>query len=154
MLKICATVLQTTRKVCSVIKINRNFLLVLTGIALGFALGYWLVKRRAAWFEISAPEQPLWLPAQPISAKPISPVPSPPQPAPPEAPAKREPDDLTLIDGIGPAFARALGDLGITTFAQLAESNPDDLAARIDRLTAARIRRDDWVGQAKALDKS
>lgn len=126
------------------IKVNRNLLLILSGTVLGFALGYWLVKRRAAWLEISVSEQPRWLPTQPAPAA----------PAPPQPPAESAPDDLTLIDGIGPAYVRALRDMGITTFAQLAVSDPDDLAARVDRLTAARIRRDDWIGQAEALSQS
>jgi len=36
-----------------------------------------------------------------------------------------EPDDLKLIDGIGPKIEVVLADAGITTFAQLANSDPD-----------------------------
>jgi predicted flap endonuclease-1-like 5' DNA nuclease len=61
-------------------------------------------------------------------------------------------DPLTEIDGIGPAYERALNALDIHTFAQLAVQNPDDLAARLSsvRVTAARIKRDQWIEQAAA----
>lgn len=60
-------------------------------------------------------------------------------------------DALTEINGIGPAFEQALNAIGIFTFAQLAEQNPDDLANRLSvRVTAERIRRDGWIEQAKA----
>jgi predicted flap endonuclease-1-like 5' DNA nuclease len=66
----------------------------------------------------------------------------------------RRRDDLTIIEGIGPAYARALNSLGITTFADLAKQDPDDLAQRMPtRVTAARIRQDDWIGQAKQLSQ-
>jgi len=41
------------------------------------------------------------------------------------APAK--PDDLTVIEGIGPKISRILQDAGITTFSQLAEADVDHL---------------------------
>ncbi len=61
-------------------------------------------------------------------------------------------DPLVELDGIGPAYERALNALGIHTFAQLATQNPDDLAMRLTsvRITAARIRRDRWIEQAAA----
>src|SRR6185436_2361933 len=37
------------------------------------------------------------------------------------------PDNLTLIEGIGPKTAAALEASGITTFAQIASTSPDDL---------------------------
>lgn len=40
-----------------------------------------------------------------------------------------EPDDLRLIEGIGPKVSRALMDAGITTFAQVAASTPEHLEA-------------------------
>jgi predicted flap endonuclease-1-like 5' DNA nuclease len=62
-------------------------------------------------------------------------------------------DDLTRIKGLGPKLAALLGPLGVTSFAQIAEW--DD--AEIDRIDAqlgafaGRIRRDNWVEQAKLL---
>lgn len=65
--------------------------------------------------------------------------------------AEIEPDDLKLISGIGPALEKKLRAQGISTFRQLATLTEAD----IDRLETAikamgRIRRDDWIGQAKA----
>lgn len=75
-------------------------------------------------------------------------------PVKPQAPdaAPSHSDSLTEIDGIGPAYERALNALGIKTFAQLAVQNPDDLAMRLSsvRITAARIKRDQWIEQAAA----
>jgi len=70
----------------------------------------------------------------------------------PSSSASHSSDPLTEIDGIGPAYERALNALGIHTFAQLAAQNPDDLAARLSsvRVTAARIKRDQWIEQAAA----
>lgn len=62
-------------------------------------------------------------------------------------------DDLTRIKGLGPKLATMLGELGVTGFSQIASW--DD--AEIDRIDnqlgrfQGRIRRDDWVGQAKLL---
>ncbi len=62
-------------------------------------------------------------------------------------------DDLSLIKGLGPKLRAHLAEMGITSFAQIAAW--DD--AEIDRIDAqlgrfqGRIRRDNWVEQAKLL---
>ncbi|PYE84143.1 NADH-quinone oxidoreductase subunit E [Pseudoroseicyclus aestuarii] len=61
-------------------------------------------------------------------------------------------DDLKRLTGLGPRAEERLHELGVTRFAQIAAW--DD--AEIDRMdeqlsTRGRIRRDDWVGQAKTL---
>jgi len=43
------------------------------------------------------------------------------------APQKKGKDDIELIEGIGPKIAQVLADNGITSFAQLAEANPDTM---------------------------
>ncbi|WP_133513066.1 helix-hairpin-helix domain-containing protein [Candidatus Thiosymbion oneisti] len=71
----------------------------------------------------------------------------------PKVPPKR--DDLTAIDGIGPTLVKKLNAAGISSYAQLAALSDDD----IERLEKdiirfpGRIKRDDWVGQAKALSQ-
>jgi predicted flap endonuclease-1-like 5' DNA nuclease len=68
----------------------------------------------------------------------------------PEAPS--EPDLLHEIRGIGPVYERALHALGIGSFAQLVEQDPDDLAGRMNAVVSAkRIRRDCWIEQARAF---
>ena len=72
------------------------------------------------------------------------------RPAPGEpAGAKPETDDLTEIKGIGPAIARKLDGLGIKTFADLAEADPEDLANKLASrpVTAARVR--EWIAEAQ-----
>jgi predicted flap endonuclease-1-like 5' DNA nuclease len=44
-----------------------------------------------------------------------------------EEPSPVEPDDLKIIEGIGPKIAVILADAGITSFAQLADTSPDQL---------------------------
>lgn len=69
------------------------------------------------------------------------------------APAAATPDDLTRIKGLGPKLAALLGELGITTYAQIAAWD----SAEIERIDAklgrfsGRITRDQWVEQAKLL---
>lgn len=69
----------------------------------------------------------------------------------PKSPRKR--DDLTAIGGIGPTMAKKLNEAGISSYAQLAalsDDNIDCLEKDVIRFSG-RIKRDDWVGQAKAL---
>jgi predicted flap endonuclease-1-like 5' DNA nuclease len=66
------------------------------------------------------------------------------------------PDNLKLIVGIGPVLERMLHQLGVTTFRQIARWNERDID-EIDAKLAefhGRIRRDDWVAQARALHQS
>lgn len=60
-------------------------------------------------------------------------------------------DDLTRISGIGPKISKILADTGISTFAQLAESEENELLTILD---AAQIRFADpgtWIRQAAEL---
>ena len=60
---------------------------------------------------------------------------------------------LRRIRGIGPAYQRALEQLGVTRAQQLAAWTDDDVAAFAEKLKirAERIVSDDWIGQARAL---
>ena len=57
--------------------------------------------------------------------------------------AAAEGDDLTQINGVGPAAAKKLAEAGITTFAQLA-------AVDADTFEGAKVKAE-WVDQAKTL---
>lgn len=77
------------------------------------------------------------------------PLPDAPRPAAPKKQSTKDP--LTDIEGIGPAYERALNTLGIFTFAQLAEQTAESLASNMTaRVTAERIQREKWIQQAKA----
>ena len=61
-------------------------------------------------------------------------------------------DDLKKLAGLGPALEKKLNEAGITTFAQIAAWNANDVVEIDERLALkGRIERDDWIGQAKAL---
>ena len=77
-------------------------------------------------------------------------------------PAKADPkaaktdaaDDLTQISGVGPVIVKKLNALGITTFAQIAAWNAEEIADFDEKLSfKGRIERDDWITQAKTLAK-
>ena len=67
-------------------------------------------------------------------------------------PVAGDPDDLKQIGGIGPALEKKLNALGITTFAQIAALNEDQIKAIDETLNfQGRIERDKWVEQAQTL---
>jgi predicted flap endonuclease-1-like 5' DNA nuclease len=75
---------------------------------------------------------------------------------PPLLNAPGTPDDLKLIVGIGPVIERMLYQLGIGTYRQIAhwsERDIDEIDARLAEFPG-RIRRDEWVMQARALHAS
>jgi len=66
------------------------------------------------------------------------------------------PDDLKLIVGVGPVLERMLHQLGVTTFRQVAfwsERDVDEFDAKLHEFPG-RIRRDEWVTQARSLHQS
>ena len=58
-------------------------------------------------------------------------------------------DDLTLLEGIGPAYATRLRAAGITTFDRLAASDEGTLVAIIGAPAWRRANYGDWIAQAK-----
>jgi hypothetical protein len=60
-------------------------------------------------------------------------------------------DDFQRINGIGSIVAKALYDLGICTFRDLANFSPEDLAdlLKMKSITAHRIRKERWIEQAR-----
>jgi predicted flap endonuclease-1-like 5' DNA nuclease len=60
-------------------------------------------------------------------------------------------DDLQLIAGIGPAMEKKLNACGVFTYRELAMLTDQDIE-RIEAVIkfAGRVRREDWIGQAKA----
>jgi large subunit ribosomal protein L21 len=66
---------------------------------------------------------------------------------------KGEPDDLTVIKGIGPVAAKDLNEQGITTFAQLAKLTDKDVARIDEHMPFSADQISDWREQAKELAK-
>ena len=62
-------------------------------------------------------------------------------------------DDLTAIKGLGKVKAAKLVASGITSYAQVAAWTDDDIAevGLAVNTSPGQIKREDWVGQAKAL---
>jgi NADH-quinone oxidoreductase subunit E len=75
---------------------------------------------------------------------------------PPLLDSPHAPDDLKLIVGVGPVLERMLQQMGIGTYRQIArwtERDIDEFDARLPEFHG-RIRRDDWVTQARELHQS
>ena len=102
----------------------------------------------------AAVESPSVAPASPSAPEPVPVAETPAAEAPalqPTAPVPESPDDLKLINGIGPALEKKLKACGVTSFRELATLSDADIQ-RIEAFIkfAGRIRREDWIGQAKA----
>ncbi|MGJ3239565.1 MAG: DUF4332 domain-containing protein [Anaerolineae bacterium] len=66
------------------------------------------------------------------------------------APAQDEPDDLSRIEGIGPKYSEILIGAGISTFAQIAEMNEEQIIALIKENGGRRsASMATWAEQAK-----
>ncbi|MEQ5788701.1 hypothetical protein J3454_12430 [Erythrobacter sp. NFXS35] len=90
--------------------------------------------------------------AAPAAPPATRPVPAPMTPPTPPA-ATGGSDDLTRIKGVGPKLAALLGDLGVSSFGQIAEWSAADIErmdAQLGRFSG-RIARDQWVAQARLL---
>lgn len=75
------------------------------------------------------------------------------QPSATVAAAASSDDDLTRLKGVGPKLAAQLNELGVTSFTHIAawsEVDIDDIDAQLGRFQG-RIRRDNWVEQARLL---
>lgn len=94
------------------------------------------------------------VPAPAPTPEPVAPVlAAPPAEVPVPAPAPTTADDLARIKGVGPKLVALLGELGVTTYAQIAAWSDADIEridAQLGRF-AGRITRDQWIEQAKLL---
>jgi large subunit ribosomal protein L21 len=74
------------------------------------------------------------------------------EPVPEVAAATAGADDLTAIKGLGKVKAARLAEAGVTTFAQVAAWTDEDIAEVGLQVNTSpgQIKREDWVGQAKA----
>jgi predicted flap endonuclease-1-like 5' DNA nuclease len=66
-----------------------------------------------------------------------------------------EPDDLTQMVGIGAKMAAALAERGVTRFEHIAAWTDDDIAAaEKDLKLMGRVKRENWIAQARRLAKA
>jgi predicted flap endonuclease-1-like 5' DNA nuclease len=103
----------------------------------------------------AAKEAPAPKPApEPIAAPAPVPIAQAPVPAPAPTPAATaSADDIARIKGVGPKLVALLGELGVTTFAQIAawsDADVERIDAQLGRFKG-RITRDQWIEQAKLL---
>ena len=104
-----------------------------------------------------APAEPELEAKQPSAAPPLSPDPASDPPSGGSAPAASSgaapTDDLTAIKGLGKVKAAKLVAAGITSYAQIAAWSDDDIAEAGLKVNTSpgQIKREDWVGQARAL---
>lgn len=65
-------------------------------------------------------------------------------------------DDLQQIKGVGPAIERTLNELGIYRFDQISGISEYDIDRVAGRLKGfrSRIYREDWIGQARSLERA
>ncbi len=68
-------------------------------------------------------------------------------------PVENKPDDLTIIEGIGPKVSKLLGGIGITTFAQLAKADLGKLRETLDGAGYKYMEPAGWVEQATLAAK-
>jgi len=70
-----------------------------------------------------------------------------------KAPRKGKPDDLKLIEGIGPKLEERLNEWGIFHFDQIAGWGPEEVAYADENVPRfkGRASRDKWVAQAKII---
>ncbi len=118
---------------------------------------------KAATAKVAAPKAPLKAAAKPtvaakVAAPKAAPVPIAKVTAKPKAAAKPAakavvPDNLEMLKGVGPKVNTMLKSMGVTSFDQVANWSPADIAEVDAKLGtfAGRIGRDNWVDQAKLL---
>jgi predicted flap endonuclease-1-like 5' DNA nuclease len=131
-------------------------LVLVSGI---LALVMWLLRRleqeqhaQPAPVEILVSDEPVV--RTPIREGPPEAVTAPPAPhkPAPEATSESAPppaDDLTRISGIGPKISAALQEAGVSTYAQLAEMDADQIRQLLDDAGVRIARPDTWAEQAK-----
>ncbi len=130
--------------------VQANWIGLLIALAIGFAVAWWLfAANRKTRVEIAPKldgDGPALRNQALIDAAPAVVVQTAPTPS-------AGASDIALIKGVGPKLQAQLADLGVTTFAQIAawdDAEIDRIDAHLGRF-AGRIRRDNWVEQARLL---
>jgi NADH-quinone oxidoreductase subunit E len=114
----------------------------------------WARRRKGAAGGGQAGNEPTRAPAKaPAAQAQAQPAAEAPTPEPEAIPAETGAvDELTAIKGLGSVSEGRLREIGVTTLGQIAgwsDEDIDEVGARI-HISPERIRREDWVGQARA----
>lgn len=140
--------------------VEANWIVLLAALLLGLAVAWWIYfgrrrtrvtgERRDVLDEGADPaaRNQALIDSAPAASASVSPV-----PAPAPVAAAGSGDDLTRIKGVGPKLRDLLASLGVTRFEQVAgwsEADIDRIDAQLGQFEG-RIRRDNWVEQAKLL---
>lgn len=138
--------------------VEANWAVLLAALLLGVLVAWWVYLGRRRTRVIRERRDVLDEGADPaarnqalIDSAPAAAAPASAAPAPP--PATAGSDDLTRIKGVGPKLRDLLATLGVTQFAQIAgwsEADIDRIDGQLGQFQG-RIRRDNWVEQAKLL---
>lgn len=127
-------------------------------LLIGGALVAWAVwQRLQRQLEQQAYPSPVREPAtSPEPAEKSKPQKSEPEPEPSPVSAEEtpEPDDLTRIEGIGPKVAGVLAEAGITTYAQLAETEVEALGEILREAGLPFMNPTTWPEQAALAAKN
>ena len=136
----------------TVLSYGRQVVLLVLSVATSFLVGWLLIERNQAGqirLSLRRPTLPKGLLPQNFLAE-AEPTQSLRLPDDNSVPM----DDLTIIDGIGQSYARVLNEMGVKTFAELAQRDPGEIARQSrGRISAQRIRNQDWIGQARQLSR-
>lgn len=140
--------------------VQENWYFLVAALVIGLVVAWWIfVANRKTKVELApkdegdttAKRNQALIDAPAASVKDAAPA-EPPAQEPAPAPAT-DGDDLSLIKGLGPKLRAQLSEMGITSFAQIAawdEAEIDRIDTQLGRFEG-RIRRDNWVEQAKLL---
>jgi len=66
-----------------------------------------------------------------------------------DAYVQTHPDNLTTLKGVGPVFQRKLRDMGINSFKQLANADPEKLRRMLDIKPWQKVDIEYWIAQSK-----
>lgn len=110
------------------------WVLILLAIILLLFLLWWLLGRSKKAETPAEPASPAYAAPAPVGPEPVAPV---------------KPDDLKVIEGIGPKISGLLQAAGIATFRQLAEADPQRLQKILDDADLRLADPGTWKEQAK-----
>lgn len=144
--------------------IQANWVFLVIALVIGLFVAWWIfAANRKTKVEVETKDDDTAVakrnqalidsPPASVATSETAPTPAPVPASPLASPENSAVDDLTKIKGLGPKLKTQLAEMGVTSFAQIAvwdDAEIDRVDAKMGRFQG-RIRRDDWVAQAKLL---